>query len=127
MGAYVIHDFKKDFDVILIATGSEVDLVYKAAEELLKEDIGARVVSMPSMDLFEMQSEAYREEVLPKSVRKRVAVEAYSELGWGKYVGLDGEVIAMKGFGASAPANELFDHYGFTVENIVNTVRELLK
>ncbi len=126
-GAYVVNDFKKDFDVILIATGSEVDLAYKAAEELLKEDIGVRVVSMPSMDLFEMQSDKYKEEILPKTVRNRVAIEAYSELGWGKYVGLDGKVIAMKGFGASAPANELFNHFGFTVENIVNTVKELVK
>lgn len=125
-GAYVIKDFKKDFDVILIATGSEVDLAYKAADELLKEDIGARVVSMPSMDLFEMQSESYKQEVLPKSVRSRVGIEAYNELGWGKYIGLDGKMIAMNGFGASAPANKLFDHFGFTVENIVNTAKGLL-
>lgn len=126
-GAYVLKDFKKDFDVILIATGSEVDLAYKAAEELLKNDIGARVVSMPSMDLFDMQSEAYREEVLPKSVRARVGVEAYNELGWGKYIGLDGKMIAMEGFGASAPANQLFEHFGITVENIVNTAKGLLE
>lgn len=125
-GAYVLNDFKKEFDVILIATGSEVELAYKAAEELLKEDIGARVVSMPSMDLFEMQSEAYREEVLPKSVRRRVGIEAYNELGWGRYIGLDGEMISMKGFGASAPANELFEHFGFTVENIVKTAKDLM-
>src|SRR5690606_35541572 len=86
-GAYVLKDFKEDFDVILIATGSEVELAYKAAEELLKKDIGARVVSMPSMDLFEMQSEAYKEEVLPKSVRARVGIEAYNDLGWGRYIG----------------------------------------
>lgn len=126
-GAYVLKDFKKDFDVILIATGSEVDLAYKAAEELLKNDIGARVVSMPSMDLFDMQSEAYREEVLPKSVRARVGVEAYNELGWGKYIGLDGKMIAMEGFGASAPANQLFEHFGITVDNIVNTAKGLLE
>ncbi len=126
-GAYVLKDFKEDFDVILIATGSEVDLAYKAAEELLQNDIGARVVSMPSMDLFDMQSEAYREEVLPKSVRARVGVEAYNELGWGKYIGLDGKMIAMEGFGASAPANQLFEHFGITVENIVNTAKGLLE
>lgn len=125
-GAYVVNDFKKDFDLILIATGSEVGLAYKAAEELVKEGIGARVVSMPSMDLFEMQSEAYKEEVLPKSVRRRVGIEAYNELGWGRYIGLDGKMISMKGFGASAPANELFEQFGFTVENVVNTAKELL-
>ncbi len=126
-GAYVVKDFKKDFDVILIATGSEVDLAYKAAETLLKDDIGARVVSMPSMDLFEMQSDEYKEEVLPKTVRKRVAIEAFNELGWGKYVGLDGKVIAMKAFGASAPGDLLFDHFGFTVENVVDTTKDLIK
>lgn len=126
-GAYVVNDFKKDFDVILIATGSEVDLAYKAAEELMKSDIGARVVSMPSMDLFEMQSDAYKEEVLPKAVRNRIGIEAYNELGWGKYIGLDGKMIAMQGFGASAPADQLFEHFGFTVENIVKTAVELLK
>lgn len=126
-GAYVLKDFKEDFDVILIATGSEVALAYKAAEELLKKDIGARVVSMPSMDLFEMQSEAYKEEVLPKSVRARVGIEAYNDLGWGRYIGLDGRMIAMEGFGASAPADKLFEHFGFTVENVVQTVQGLLE
>lgn len=126
-GAYVLKDFKEDFDVILIATGSEVELAYKAAEELLKKDIGARVVSMPSMDLFEMQSEAYKEEVLPKSVRARVGIEAYNDLGWGRYIGLDGKMIAMEGFGASAPADKLFEHFGFTVENVVQTVQGLLE
>lgn len=126
-GAYVLKDFKEDFEVILIATGSEVELAYKAAEELLKKDIGARVVSMPSMDLFEMQSEAYKEEVLPKSVRARVGIEAYNDLGWGRYIGLDGKMIAMEGFGASAPADKLFEHFGFTVENVVQTVQGLLE
>lgn len=126
-GAYVLKDFKEDFDVILIATGSEVELAYKAAEELLKKDIGARVVSMPSMDLFEMQSEAYKEEVLPKSVRARVGIEAYNDLGWGRYIGLDGKMIAMEGFGASAPADKLFEHFGFTLENVVQTVQGLLE
>lgn len=126
-GAYVLKDFKEDFDVILIATGSEVELAYKAAEELLKKDIGARVVSMPSMDLFEMQSQAYKEEVLPKSVRARVGIEAYNDLGWGRYIGLDGKMIAMEGFGASAPADKLFEHFGFTLENVVQTVQGLLE
>lgn len=126
-GAYVVKDFKEDFDLILIGTGSELELAYKAAEELIKEDIGARVVSMPSMDLFEEQDESYKESVLPKSVRTRVAIEAYNDLGWGKYVGLDGKVIAMEGFGASAPADLLFEDFGFTVENVVETVKKLRK
>ena len=80
---------------------------------------------MPSMDVFEKQSDEYKELVLPKSVRKRVAVEALSDFGWYRYVGLDGKVICMKGFGASGPANQLFEHFGFTVENVVNTVKSL--
>ena len=126
-GAYVVRDFKEDFDLILIATGSELELAYKAAEELAKEDIGARVVSMPSMDLFEEQDDDYKEKVLPRSVRNRIAIEAYNDLGWGKYVGLDGKVIAMEGFGASAPADLLFEHFGFTVDNVVATAKNLLR
>lgn len=96
-----------------------------AKAELAKDGIDARVVSMPCMDLFEQQSEEYKASVLPKSVRKRVAVEALSDFGWGKYVGLDGAYITMKGFGASAPYSVLFPKFGFTVENIVNTVKGL--
>ena len=84
-----------------------------------------RVVSMPCMELFEAQSAEYKESVLPKAVRKRVAIEALSDFGWGKYVGLDGAYVTMKGFGASAPAAKLFEHFGFTVENVVNTVKAL--
>ena len=80
---------------------------------------------MPSMDVFEEQSEEYKESVLPKSVRKRVAVEALSDFGWGRYVGLDGAYVTMKSFGASGPANVLFEHFGFTVENVVNTVKKV--
>lgn len=123
-GAYVIDDCEGEPDVILIATGSEVELAVKAKAELDGE-YKVRVVSMPCMDLFEEQSEEYKNSVLPKSVRKRVAIEALGDFGWGKYVGLDGAAITMKGFGASGPASKLFEHFGFTVENVVNTVRSL--
>ena len=80
---------------------------------------------MPSMDIFEEQSDEYKESVLPKAVRKRVAVEALSDFGWGKYVGLDGTCVTMKGFGASAPAKQLFEKYGFTIDNVVKAVKSL--
>lgn len=84
-----------------------------------------RVVSMPCMDLFEQQSSEYKESVLPKECRKRVAIEALSDFGWGRYVGLDGAYVTMHGFGASGKAQKLFEHFGFTVENVVKTVKEL--
>ena len=125
-GGYVIADSTKETpDAILIASGSEVSLSVEAKEVLAKEGIDVRVVSMPCMDVFEQQSAEYKESVLPKSVRKRVAVEALSDFGWGKYVGLDGAYVTMTGFGASAPANILFEKFGFTVENVVNTVKSL--
>ena len=123
-GGYVIDDCEGTPDVILIASGSEVALAVKAKAELAKE-MKVRVVSMPCMELFEAQSAEYKESVLPKAVRKRVAIEALSDFGWGKYVGLDGAYVTMKGFGASAPAAKLFEHFGFTVENVVNTVKSL--
>ena len=88
-------------------------------------DFHVRVVSMPSMDVFEQQSDEYKESVLPKSVRKRVAIEALSDFGWGRYVGLDGAYVTMHSFGASAPAATLFKEFGFTVENVVRTVKGL--
>lgn len=124
-GGYVIDDCEGTPETILIASGSEVDLAVKAKAELAKEGMKVRVVSMPSMDVFEEQSAEYRESVLPKAVRKRVAIEALSDFGWGKYVGLDGAYVTMKGFGASAPAAKLFEKFGFTVENVVRTVKEL--
>ena len=93
--------------------------------ELAKEGVDVRVVSMPSMDVFEEQTEDYKEKVLPKAVRKRVAVEALGDFGWGRYVGLDGTTVTMKGFGASAPAGQLFKKFGFTVENVVAAVKSL--
>lgn len=126
-GGYVLQDATKETpDAILLASGSEVSLAVEARENLLKEGIDVRVVSMPCMDLFEMQSEEYRDSVLPKTVRARVAVEAGADFGWGKYVGLDGSYVTMSGFGASAPAQVLFEKYGFTVENVVNTVKSIL-
>lgn len=125
-GGYVIADSsKKDPDAILLASGSEVALAVEAKDALAKEGIDVRVVSMPCMDIFEAQSEEYKESVLPKSCRKRVAVEALSDFGWGKYVGIDGAYVTMKGFGASAPAATLFKKFGFTVDNVVNTVKSL--
>jgi transketolase len=126
-GAYIISDSKKDLpDAIIIGTGSEVQLGIGAQEELIKEGIDVRVVSMPSMDVFEQQSDEYKENILPKKVRARVAVEALSSFGWDKYVGLDGAIVAMNSFGASAPANILFEKFGFTVENVVKAVKSHL-
>lgn len=126
-GGYVIADSQKEVpDAIIIASGSEVSLAVNAKEELKKDGIDVRVVSMPSMELFDKQSAEYKESVLPNAVRKRVAVEALSDFGWYKYVGLDGKVIAMDGFGASGPAATLFEHFGFTVDNVVKTVKEVI-
>jgi transketolase len=124
-GGYVIDDCEGTADVILIARGSEVSLVVKAKTELAKEGQKVRVVSMPCMDIFEEQSAEYKESVLPKAVRKRVAIEALSDFGWGKYVGLDGACVTMNRFGASGPAGKLFEMFGFTVENVVKTVKSL--
>ena len=125
-GGYVIADADKATpDAIIIASGSEVSLAVNAKAELAKDGVDVRVVSMPCMDIFEKQSDEYKESVLPKSCRKRVAVEALSDYGWGKYVGLDGAYVTMHSFGASAPADKLFDKFGFTVENVVKTVKSL--
>lgn len=125
-GAYIIKDSKKEKpDMILMASGSEVNLCIDAAKELLNKGIDARVISMPCLDVFEEQSEEYKESILPKTVRKRLAVEALSGFGLDRYVGLDGKIISMKGFGASAPQDKLFEKFGFTVENIVKTALEL--
>lgn len=126
-GAYVVDNSTKEIpDAILIASGSEVELAIKAKEVLLNESIDVRVVSMPSMDLFEAQSVEYKESILPKNIRARVAIEAAIDFGWGKYVGLDGAYVTMTGFGASAPAAELFKKFGFTTENVVATVKSVL-
>ena len=124
-GGYILKRESKDLDTILISSGSEVHLAYKAAEELEAKGIGTRVVSMPSFMLFEEQSDEYKQEVLPKEIRKRVAIEAGRDLGWYKYIGLDGKIISMDSFGASGPGDELFNHFGFTVEKLIETALSL--
>ena len=124
-GAYILSDSEKTPELIFIATGSELELAEKAGEVLREEGKAVRVVSMPSMEIFEMQSEEYKEKILPSSVEKRISVEALSSFGWGKYVGLKGASLSMDSFGASAPAKELFNHFGFTVENLLKLARSL--
>lgn len=125
-GGYILKDSKKETpDVILMASGSEVELIFKAADELETKGIDARVVSIPSFEIFNAQDEAYKESVLPNSVRKRVAVEALTSFGWHQYVGLDGKIVSLDTFGASGNAAELFKQFGFTVENVVNETMKL--
>lgn len=126
-GGYIVAEAEKDVpDAIVMATGSEVQLGIEAKERLAKENIDIRVVSMPSMDVFEQQPEEYKNLVLPKEIRARVAVEALSDFGWGRYVGLDGEVVSMKGFGASAPGGQLFEHFGITTDAVIEAVKKTL-
>lgn len=124
-GAYVVYESAADFDTILLASGSEVNLAVKAAKVLAEEGAKVRVVSVPSTDLFDAQDAAYKEEILPSNIRRRVAVEMAATQSWYKYVGLDGAVIGIDKFGASAPAQTVIDNYGFTVENVVNVVKGL--
>ena len=123
-GAYVVYE-AAGFDTILLASGSEVNLAVKAAKELEAAGTKVRVVSVPSMELFDAQDAAYKEEILPNAVRRRVAIEMAASLSWYKYVGLDGKVIGIDKFGASAPAQTVIDNYGFTVENVVAVVNSL--
>lgn len=119
-GGYIIKESKKEVpDIILMASGSEVELVYKAADKLYEQGIDARVVSIPCFELFDSQDKEYKESVLPNLVRTRVAVEALTSFGWHKYVGLDGEIISLDTFGESGNAEILFKKFGFTVENVV--------
>ncbi len=124
-GAYVVSEAQKEMDGILIATGSEVNLAVAAQTALAAEGIHVRVVSMPSMDLFEKQPKEYRELILPKSVTKRLAIEMGATYGWHKYVGFEGDVLGIDRFGASAPANKVIEAYGFTVENVVSLYKAL--
>ena len=123
-GAYVVSEAKdpENMKGILIGTGSEVSLAIEAQKVLAAQGIDVRVVSMPCQELFDAQSAEYKESILPHDVRARVAVEAAADFGWGKYVGLDGATVTMKGFGASAPAAQLFEKFGFTKENVVKTM-----
>ena len=118
-GGYVLHDVEGEPDVLLIATGSEVSLALESARELAGQDVAARVVSLPSWELFDAQDEAYRESVLPAGVTRRVAIEAGTPLGWERYVGRAGLALGIDGFGASAPAADIAAHYGYTVESVV--------
>lgn len=125
-GAYVLKDAEDTPDVILIASGSEVQLVLEAQKQLTKEGIQARAVSMPSWELFEKQDPAYKLSVFPSDIKKRVAVEAGATLGWYKYVTDEGAIIGIDNFGESAPANELMREFGFTADNVVNRAKQLL-
>ncbi|PHR63689.1 MAG: transketolase [Idiomarina sp.] len=125
-GGYVLLDCEQAPELILIATGSEVALAVSAAKTLQASGHQVRVVSMPATDVFEQQDAAYREHVLPSAVTKRIAVEAGIADYWYKYVGLNGRIIGMTSFGESAPAGDLFKHFGFTTENVIATAQELL-
>ncbi len=126
-GAYVLSDSDGTPEIILIGTGSEVQLVVEAAEKLRGEGVAARAVSMPSWELFEAQDQAYRDEVLPPHVTKRLAVEAGVTFGWGRYVGREGRVIGLDRFGASAPGDVNMEKFGFTVENVLKEARAVLE
>lgn len=123
-GAYVVYE-EAGFDTILLASGSEVNLAVTAAKQLAAEGIKVRVVSVPSTELFDAQDAAYKEEILPNAIRRRVAIEMGATQSWYKYVGLDGAVLGIDTFGASAPAAKVIEEYGFTVENVVKTVKGL--
>jgi transketolase len=126
-GGYIVREsFKDTPDAIIIATGSEVELAYKAYDVLKEQGISVRVVSMPCVEIFEQQSDEYKESVLPKNVAKRVVVEASSDLSWYRYIGIDGALINMTTFGKSAPYAKLFDYYGFTVDNVVKTTLDVI-
>ena len=122
-GGYILSDCEGTPDVLLIGTGSEIELCTGAQEILANEGIRARVVSIPCMEEFEKQTEEYREHVLPSSVKARVCVEAGSHMSWYKYSGDNGEVVAMHSFGISAPAGVLFEHFGFTKENVAQKAK----
>ncbi|GIO24168.1 transketolase [Oceanobacillus sp. J11TS1] len=124
-GAYIISKAAQEAEGILIAAGSEVNLAVEAQKELEKQGIFVNVISMPSWDRFEKQSEAYKESVLPKNIKKRVSVEMGSKVGWREYVGDSGIVMSIDTFGTSAPGDEVIERYGYTIENIVNTYKKL--
>ncbi len=125
-GGYVLKDSDGTPEILLIATGSEVALALEAADILAADGIKARVVSMPSTDVFDAQESEYRESVLPAAVTARVAIEAGATGGWWRYAGSDGQVIGLDRFGESAPAGELFEHFGFTADHVVEVAKGLL-
>ena len=126
-GGYILSESNKAPELILIATGSEVDLAMQAAKELTKQGVAVRVVSMPSTTLFDLQSDDYKQSVLPNSIVNRIAIETSHQDYWLKYVGLQGKVIGMSTFGESAPGNVLLAHFGFTTKNVVSTAHALIK
>jgi transketolase len=126
-GGYVLQDCDGVPELILIATGSEVSLAMQSALELTQLGKSVRVVSMPSTDVFDAQTDSYKESVLPAEVKTRIAIEAGIADYWYKYVGLDGAIIGMRSFGESAPAEQLFEMFGFTQKNVVETALSLLK
>jgi transketolase len=127
-GAYVLSgDINEDQDIILIGTGSEVQLCIKAQKELEKINISSRVVSMPCWEIFDMQNESYKNSVLPSSIKNRISVEAGATLGWQKYIGDNGASIGIDEFGSSAPGDIILEKKGFSVENIVNLSKKILE
>ena len=127
-GAYIASKGEKENpDALLLATGSEVSLAYEAQLELRDEGIDVDVISMPSWDLFEKQSKEYKNSVLNPNVKNRVSIEAANPLGWERYVGMEGKMIGIDTFGASAPGDLVMDKYGFNVENVKEKVKELIK
>ena len=125
-GGYILHEPEGDLDGILIATGSEVQLAMAAAASLAGQGRHVRVVSMPSTEIFMAQDAAYREQVLPSDILARVAVEAAHADYWYKFVGLDGRVVGMTSFGESAPAADLMQHFGFSADNVAETLADIL-
>ena len=126
LGGYILEDCAGTPELIFIGTGSELHLCVDAAKELTNQGRKVRVVSMPCVELFEEQSDSYKEEVLPSDVRKRLVVEAAETFGWHKYIGLDGDSVTMSSFGASAPGGTCMEKFGFTVENVLNKAKKLL-
>ncbi|MBS5587245.1 MAG: transketolase [[Clostridium] spiroforme] len=125
-GAYIVGPEVDRIDAIIIATGSEVNLAMEAKEALFEQGIDVRVVSMPSMELFEKQDDDYKEMVLPRNIRARLSIEMASDFGWHKYVGLDGKTMSVSRFGTSAPASVVIENYGFTVENVIKNIKDIL-
>jgi transketolase len=127
-GAYILRDAKEGRpDLILISTGSEVHIALEAAKRIDESGVKVRVVNMPSWELFDRQDEAYRHRVLPPEIKARVAIEAGISQGWHRYVGDEGRIIALDRFGASAPSKILYEKFGFTPENVVETALTLVK
>jgi transketolase len=126
LGGYILNDCAGTPDLILIGTGTELDLCVQAAKQLNSEGKKVRVVSMPCVELYDEQSDSYKEQVLPNAVRKRIVVEAAETFGWHRFIGLDGDSVTMNRFGASAPGGTCMEKFGFTVDNVVAKSKALL-